>query len=66
MTCTQPETWYMNDKLELYLKTKRKAKKGQPIEPIPDTPENVAKALFGIKLTGKNANVKKAPRAKER
>ena len=28
-------------------------KKHKVIEPIPDTPENVAKSLFGIKTTGK-------------
>lgn len=34
-----------------------KKKVGRPtkrvVEPIPDTPENVAKALFGIRLDGK-------------
>ena len=48
----------MNDKLEISMKTKRKAKKRQPIEPIPDTPENVAKALFGIKLTERKSKSK--------
>ena len=33
--------------------SKRKNTKKRRVEPIPDTPENVAKALFGIKLTGK-------------
>ena len=45
---------------------KRKSEKrqvGRPetriVESIPDTPENVAKALFGIKRDGKKVKVKK-------
>lgn len=38
---------------------KRKPKKSdkREVKPIPDTPENVAKALFGIKTRGNRAKV---------
>lgn len=42
------------------MKSKRKIKntKRRGFEQIPDTPENVAKALFGVKLTGRKSNAK--------
>ena len=44
-------------------KTDRKRKVGRPekrvVKSIPDTPENVAKALFGIRPDGKKVKVMK-------
>ena len=43
------------------MKSKRKIKsaKRRGFEQIPDTPENVARALFGVKLVGKKPKAKK-------
>lgn len=40
------------------MKEKRKRNKRKRIERIPDTPENVAKAMFGIKLDRKKSEGK--------
>lgn len=44
-------------------KVKDKKQVGRPlknvVEPIPDTPENVARALFGIRPDGKKVKVMK-------
>ena len=41
-------------------------KKRQRIEPISYAPENLAKAFFGIQLTGKKGKSTEAPRTGER
>ena len=47
------------------MKAKRNLKKKRRIEQIPDTPENVAKALFGIKLTRKKLKTKELSNDRE-
>ena len=47
------------------INAKRNLKKKRRIEQIPDTPENVAKALFGIKLAGKKSKAKESSRDRE-
>ena len=43
----------------MHIQAAKRGNKKQTVDPIPDTPENVAKALFGIKTTGKKTRSKK-------